>query len=168
MFAPGYRGPMNADAFGPVGMQPMPMMQPYGMQPPPMNYVQTGIQPRQVYTPQLSRQAINQGRAGLAQQFNPMALAKQFDRPGVSRGPQTAARIAPMMAQGYAARSALGPNIRFSDDAANRQMLLSGQSARDQSAGQWADLMSRGQDQWWQSQFGNFGMLMNLLGNFMG
>ena len=178
MFAPGYRGNTNLDMPG-LWSQPMPMM---GMpmqspmfsggylppMPPAMNYAQTSIQPRQVYSPGLTKRAVNQGRASLARQFNPLALAKQFDRPGVSRGPQTGARLAPLMAQGFAANAALGPNLRFADDSANRQMMLQGQAARDQEAGQWGDLMSRGQDAFWQSNFGNIQTLLNLLSGFMG
>ena len=138
-----------------------------GMQPGfPMNFAQTTIRPQSIYPRALTQQTINQQRASLSQQYNPLTMAKQFDRPGVSRGPQTSQRMAPLMAQGFAEQAAVGPNQQFADAGANQQNMLQGQVARDQEARQWAEIMARLQNSQWGKQFNNLQAFMGLLGNY--
>jgi len=133
-----------------------------------MNFAQTTIAPQSIYPQRLTQQGINQQRADLSQQYNPLTVAKSFDRPGVSRGPQTAARMAPVMAQGFAEQAAVGPNMQFSDAAANKNMILQGQQARDSEAGQWARLLAQWQNAQQRQRMDSMGMLMDLLGRFTG
>lgn len=134
----------------------------------PMNFAQTTIQPQSIYPRALTQQTINQQRAMLGQQYNPLTLAKQFDRPGVSRGPQTAAKMAPMMARGYAEQAAVGPNQMFRDAAENAQSMLAGQVAREGEGRAWGQLGAQQQNLGWQQQMGGVNWLMRLLGMYGG
>lgn len=100
---------------------------------PAMN-VQTSINPRGVFSPDLTQLAVNQalGAAGVA--GDPGSLKKIFDRPGISRGPAHNAAIAPLQAQAMAQAANAGATIPLQDAATNAQSLLSGQVARDQEA----------------------------------
>lgn len=127
--------------------------------------ITASIQPQQnVFSPQLTNMAANQAQAEADRFASLPEILKQFDRPGVSRGPGTVSMALPQMAaiRSQGAESAAG--IRAGDQLANRQMQLAGQQAQDTEGLGLASMLRRlwGIDQ--SNQMNDFNLATGMLG----
>lgn len=130
--------------------------------------IQTSINPRSIYTPQMTAHSTNQAVADAMQRASMPYAMKQFDRPGVSRGAQSIALAMPKVAQAYTDAATASGAIPLADEAANQQNLLRGQIAQGSEFNQLARLLlgqvSLGN---WQQQ-ANLGGLGGLLSGIGG
>jgi len=127
--------------------------------------ITASIQPQQnVFSPQMTNMAANQAQAEADRYASLPEILKQFDRPGVSRGPGTISMALPQMAavRSQGAESAAG--IRAGDQLANRQQQLAGQQAQDAEGLGLAGMLRRlwGIDQ--SNQMNDFNLATGMLG----
>lgn len=108
--------------------------------------INTSITPENIYTPQMTQEAVNQQRADLAQQANMPWLLKQFARPGAAQNsPSAMGRAMPIVGQAQTGIARAGTEIPFADSAKNLNHWRSGEVAREQEAQGMAGLMLRNQ-----------------------
>lgn len=160
----------------PPGSAPKPTAQ----QPKPINFqlptiqdsgpaeINTSITPNNIYTPEMTRAAVNQAAATQHQQGSLPYLLDQVARPGMSsRSPYMISRTLPAVAATDAAARQAQVDIPFSDAQANLQNMLAGQVAREQEA-QGLYGVQLGQDHINRNtQLSNAGNLLGLLGQFI-
>jgi hypothetical protein len=128
----------------------------------------TSINPQPIYNSQQTAYAKNQGVANAYSQGNAYSLAKELDRPGVSRGAATARNIMPAQMQARAQAAQAQAEIPFSDAAANAQQMLQGQAARENEALGWGAIGSGIDTNNQQRQLGYNQQAMTLLSALLG
>ena len=130
--------------------------------------IQTAIQPKPIYSPQLTQQAMSRIGATNRQQGNLLYNMKQFDRPGVSRSAGTMAAALPGAVGGQVAADSGMANQFLDDRVANEQNMLMGQIARDREGLGLGNLFARmreGDHRQYMSNLNNTsGLLARMLG----
>jgi hypothetical protein len=129
--------------------------------------INTSINPRSIYTPQMTAHSTNQAVADAMQRASMPYAMKQFDRPGVSRGAQSIALAMPKMAQAYTDAATASAAIPLADEAANQQNMLRGQIAQGTEFNQLARLLLGQQslNNWvGQQNLGGLGGLLSGIG----
>lgn len=130
--------------------------------------IKTSITPRaQVYSPQQTQMAVNQAVSDA--RVSPYSAMKQYDRPGVSRSKSNQYRAAPTIAAGFSLGQQQAAGIPLADEIANQQNHMAGQLAQHQEYTGLAGLLLKQlalQQYAGQSQLGNIGSLLGMLGNF--
>ena len=96
----------------------------------PMN-VQTSIQERDVFSPDLTNRAVSQGIADADVAGNMAFIKKGLDRPGVSRSAGTAAAAIPLAARARTQAAEAGSLIPYADALENARMRLRSQMSRE-------------------------------------
>lgn len=128
--------------------------------------INTSIQPRNIFTPQMTATATNQAVADSLQQASMPYALKQTDRPGVSRSASSVYRALPKVAQAHSDAAMQSAGIPLADEAANQQNMLRGQIAQGQEFNQLARLLlgNVSLGNWQQQQ--NMAGIGSLLGAF--
>ncbi len=110
--------------------------------------VQTSINPRQPFTPQMTQQYTNQQVASNQRTNSLPAIMKQLYSPssGFSMGPANLAQAAGPLSQSYAQNNQIRAMQPLSDASQNAQMLLGGQQARENEGLGLANLYGNMQD----------------------
>lgn len=110
--------------------------------------VQTSITPRQLFTPQMTQQAVNQNVASNQRSLAMPELLKGIYDPtsGFSMSPFHMARTVGPRAAGIAANNTIRAGQPLQDASQNAQMLLGGQTARENEGLGLANLYGNMQD----------------------
>lgn len=103
--------------------------------------VNTSIVPRDIYTPEMTQQRVNQASASAHQQASMPHLLKQFDSEGVSRSGRNTALALPQVAQAYGDAAQAQAAIPLADEAANQQNRMRGEIAQGLEFNQLARLL---------------------------
>lgn len=130
--------------------------------------VQTSIQPRDIYTSQMTQQRVNQATADALQGGTLDHILKQFDRAGVSRSGRNTALAMPQVAGAYGAAQQAQAAIPLADTAANQQNRLRGEIAQGLEFNQLARLLlgEQGLDFW--KREADLNSIGRILGPLMG
>lgn len=126
--------------------------------------VTTSIKPRDIFTPQMTQQRVNQSTADAMQRGNLTHLLKGFDTAGVSRSGRNTARAMPGVAAAYGEAAQSQAAIPLADQAANQQNRMRGEIAQGLEFGQLARLLLGEQalGNWVQQQnMGNIGDILS-------
>lgn len=128
--------------------------------------VQTSITPTNIYTPQMTAQAVNQA---VASNTPDMRFAmKQNTQPGVSRSAGTMAGAMPAFSKAALSQRQAAAEIPLLDEIANQKHMMAGQVARENEGLQLANLLSRLQSLRDRESLGNAGNLQNILLSMLG
>lgn len=130
-----------------------------------VSQIQTTIQPRDIYTQQMTQQRVNQAMADAHQRGNMSQLLKQFDRSGVSRSGRNTFAALPQYAQSRSDAVQAQAAIPLADEAANQQNRLRGEIAQGLEFNQLARLLLGQQslNNWVQQS--NLSGIGNILGS---
>lgn len=128
--------------------------------------VTTSIQPRDIYTQQMTQQKVNQSTADAMQRGNLTHLLKGFDSAGVSRSGRNTALAMPGVAGAYGEAAQAQAAIPLADEAANQQNRMKGEIARGLEYNQLARLLLGNQalnNYVGQQNMGNVGDILSMI-----
>lgn len=128
------------------------------------------VQPRPVYTPQQTQNAMSQVQGAHRQGGDLYGLMKQYDRPGVGRSEATLSMAMPQQVRADVAGRAAQGGLYMDDTVANQKNMLTGSIARDREMLGLGNLAARMAEIEQRNQLGqqgqNYGLISQLMGSY--